>query len=152
MTLVRDVMSKKVITMKPEQSVAEAADVLAQNKIGAVPVVDESGSVIGLLDDDDLLISEARVHVPTVIPFLTGDLVLPGSLHRFDAELRKAAGATVADVMDEDFAQVSPNDSVETAATIMHDRGQTHIPVVEDSQLVGVVTRGDLVRHLAAST
>ena len=47
---------------------------------------------MGLLRDEDLIVSEARLHVPTVISFLGADLVLPSSLHRFEHELKKAAG------------------------------------------------------------
>jgi len=105
-----------------------------------------------LLRDEDLILSEANVHVPTAISFLGADFVLPSSLHRFEDELKKAAGSTVGDVMDAEFATVAPDDTLEQLATLMHDREITHVPVVEDGELVGIVARGDLVRFLAATT
>src|SRR6266849_6782462 len=120
-TPVSAVMSRDVVTLRPDQSVAEAADVLAGKQIGAAPVVDDSGKLVGLLRDEDLIVSEARLHVPTVITFLGADLVLPSSLHRFEHELKKAAGATVADVMTTEFATVKPDDSLEDLAALMHD-------------------------------
>jgi CBS domain-containing protein len=151
-TPVRDVMSTKVVTLRPDQTVEEAADVLAADKIGAAPVVDAQGLLVGLLRDEDLILSEANVHVPTAITFLGADFVLPSALHRFEDDLKKAAGATVGDAMEADFATVSPDDTLEQLATLMHDRDVTHVPVVEGDKLVGVVARGDLVRHLAATT
>jgi CBS domain-containing protein len=151
-TTVRDVMSTKVVTLRPDQTVEEAADVLAGDKIGAAPVVDAQGQLVGLLGDDDLILSEANVHVPTAISFLGADFVLPSALDRFQSELEKAAGSTVSDVMDAEFVTVAPDDTLEQLATLMHDRDVTHVPVVEGDRLIGIVARGDLVRFLAATT
>lgn len=151
-TTVRDVMSTEVVTLRPDQTVEEAADVLAGNKIGAAPVVDAQGRLIGLLRDEDLILSEANVHVPTAISFLGADFVLPSALHRFQSELEKAVGSTVGDVMHAEFVTISADDTLEQLATLMHDRDITHVPVVEGDRLVGIVARGDLVRFLAATT
>ncbi len=151
-TPVRDVMSAKVVTLRPDQTVEEAADVLAAARIGAAPVVDSGGTLVGLLRDEDLILSEANVHVPTAITFLGADFVLPSALHRFEDDLKKAAGATVGDAMATGFPTVGPDDSLETLATVMHDREVTHVPVVDGGRLVGIVARGDLVKFLAATT
>jgi CBS domain-containing protein len=151
-TPVRDVMSTDVVTLRPGQTVEEAADVLAREGIGAAPVVDTGEKLVGLLRDEDLILSEANVHVPTAISFLGADFVLPSALHRFEDDLKRAAGATVADVMTDDFPTVGPGDTLERLATLMHDREVTHVPVVDGAQLVGIVARGDLVRFLAATT
>lgn len=151
-TAVNEVMSPDVVTLRPDQSVEEAADVLAGRKIGAAPVVDADGKLVGLLRDEDLIVSEANLHVPTAISFLGADIVLPSSLHRFEHELKKAAGATVADVMTTEFETVKPDDNLEDLATLMHDRDVTHVPVVDDGKLAGIVARGDLVRFLSRTT
>jgi CBS domain-containing protein len=151
-TPVSAVMTRDVVTLRPDQSVEEAADVLAGRQIGAAPVVDDSGKLVGLLRDQDLIVSEANLHVPTVISFLGADLVLPSSLHRFEHELEKMAGATVGDVMTTDFDTVKPDDNLEDVATLMHDRDTTHVPVVDGSKLAGIVARGDLVRFLSRTT
>lgn len=150
-TQVRDVMTTEVITLRPDQTVAQAADVLAEHAIGAAPVVDGT-EVVGLLNDDDLIVSEARLHLPTTFNILGAQIVLPGSQHRFEEELEKAVGATVADVMDEDYPSVAPDDALERLATVMHDRNVTHVPVLDGDRLVGIVARGDLVRHLSRTT
>ena len=76
-----------------------------------------AAKLVGLLRDEDLIVSEAKLHVPTVIEFLGAELVWPKSEKRWEAELKKAAASTVADVMTTDVPTVSPTDSVETAAT-----------------------------------
>ena len=151
-TPVREVMTGDVVTLRPEQPVQDAADVLAGKQIGAAPVVDDSGKVVGLLRDEDLIVSEARLHVPTVISFLGADLVLPSSLHRFEHELKKAAGATAADVMITEFPTAKPDDTIDGLAAEMHGRDITHVPVLGGGKLVGIVARGDLVRFLSRTS
>jgi CBS domain-containing protein len=151
-TPVSDVMTRDVVTLGPDEPVEAAADVLAEKQIGAAPVVDADGKLVGLLRDEDLIVSEARLHVPTVISFLGADLVLPSSLHRFEHELKKAAGATVGDVMTTDFHTVKPGDNLEELATLMHERDVTHVPVVDGGRLAGIVARGDLIRFLSRTT
>jgi CBS domain-containing protein len=152
-TPVTEVMTKDVISLAPDQSLAEAADVLADHGIGAAPVVDADGKVVGLLRDEDLLISEARLHLPTTIAILPGvEFTLPGQIKRYDEELKKAVSSTIADVMERDFKQVGPDATLEDVATLMHEHDVTHIPVVVDGKVVGIVARGDIVRFLAATT
>ncbi|MCZ7527540.1 MAG: CBS domain-containing protein [Acidimicrobiia bacterium] len=152
-TLVRDVMTREVVTLRPDHTIEEAADVLAEHRIGAAPVVEPDGRLVGLLTDEDLIVSEARLHVPTTIAILGGTLTLPGSMRHFEEDLKKAVGATVRDVMDSEYPTVSPDDTVETLATLMHDRNVSHVPVVDaQGRLVGIVARGDLVRLLSVTT
>ncbi len=150
-TRVEDVMTGEVVTLRPDQSVAEAADVLADDAIGAAPVVD-NGTYVGMLNDDDLIVSEARLHLPTTFNILGAQIVMPGSQHRFEEELEKAVGATVGDVMDTDHPSVASDDPLMAVATLMHDKGVTHVPVLDDGAVVGIVARGDLIRHLSDTT
>ena len=148
----RSVMTTDVVTVTPDLSLAEAADVLDERGIGAAPVVDAAGQVVGLLRDEDLLSGEARLHVPTTIAILGVNFTLPGEVARYDEELRKAIASTVGEVMEQQFPQLPPDATLEDAATLMHEADVTHVVVVEDGRAVGVVARGDLVRHLARST
>jgi CBS domain-containing protein len=147
-TPVGEVMTTDVVTVRPDMPVTDAAKLLTEQEIGAAPVVDDSG-LVGMLFDDDLIVQDARIHFPTVISVLDAYLVLPGQLSRFEHELKKAVGATVADVMDSEFEQIGPNDLLELAATLMHEKNLTHLPVVDGGRLVGILARGDLVRALA---
>ncbi|HEX9504813.1 MAG TPA: CBS domain-containing protein, partial [Acidimicrobiia bacterium] len=108
-TPVSTIMTTDVITMTSDLSVPEAADLLTEHRIGAAPVLDGEGRLVGLLRDEDLMVSEARLHAPSVIEFLGAELVWPPSLHRYEAELRKFAASTVGEVMATKFAQVVPS-------------------------------------------
>ncbi|MDQ1478946.1 MAG: hypothetical protein QOE62_4175 [Actinomycetota bacterium] len=152
-TKVRDVMTTPVVTLRPDEKVEHAADVLAEKNVGALPVVDENGRLLGILRDDDLIASEARVHVPTFINFLGLGMAFPGEMKHLERELKKIAGATVGDVMQTDPPTVRPDDTLEDVATLMHDRGVNSVPVVDaDNKVVGIVARADVVRFIARTT
>jgi CBS domain-containing protein len=147
--LVRDVMTTDVLSFHPDDTVESAARALAERSLGGAPVVDATGVVIGLLEDDDLIVQDTRLHFPTVISVFGAYLELPSSVRHFESDLRKAVGATVADVMDADAPTCRPDDTLETVATTLHDRNASRMAVVDDDgRLVGVVSRGDLVRAI----
>ncbi len=151
-TPLRAVMTTKVVVLHTDQTLAEAADVLDEHGIGAAPVVDEAGRVVGLLRDEDLLATEARLHLPTTIAILGVDFTMPGAIRRYDEDLRKALASTVGEVMEGEYPSLGPDASLEDAATLMHESDVTHVVVVEDGMPVGIVARGDVVRFLARST
>ena len=148
-TLVRQVMTTDVLTFRPTDTVESAARALSERRLGGAPVVDDDGRVVGLLEDDDLIVQETRLHFPTVISVFGAYLELPSSLHRFEDDLRKAVGATVSDVMDTDAPTCREDDTLETVATALHERNASRMAVVDDEgRLVGIVSRGDLVRAI----
>lgn len=152
-TLVRDVMTTDVVTFSPSDTVEAAARALSERSLGGAPVVDEDGLVIGLLEDDDLIVQDTRLHFPTVISVFGAYLELPSSLRHFESDLRKAVGATVSDVMDADAPTCGPDDTLETVATSLHDRNSSRMAVVDDDgRLLGIVSRGDLVRAIVGGS
>ena len=148
-SLVREVMTTDVLTFRPTDTVEAAARALAERRLGGAPVVDEHGVVVGLLEDDDLIVQDTRLHFPTVISVFGAYLELPSSVRHFESDLRKAVGATVADVMDPEAPTCREDDTLESVATVLHDRNISRMPVVDDDgRLVGIVSRGDLVRAI----
>jgi len=146
---VTEVMTTPVTTLTADTTIEEAASLLVEADIGGAPVVDGSGRLIGLLDDSDLVLSEARLHAPTTIEILGAYIPLPGERRRFQDELRQALGKTVGEVMEDDPPSVQPDATVEDVATLLHDRAVSRVAVVDaERQVVGIVSRGDLVRAL----
>ena len=148
---VPEIMTAPPITVSPDTSVEEAARLLASNSIGGAPVVDGSGRLLGLLDDTDLIVSEARLHAPTTIELFGAYLTLPGESHRYAEEVRHALAAVVRDVMDPDPPSVRIEATVEDVATLIVDRDVSRVPVLDgDGRVVGIVSRGDIVRAMAS--
>ena len=147
-TPVRDVMTTDVVAFRPDESVGDATRRLVERGVDGGPVVDADGTVIGILTTDDLLVQETRLHYPTVISLFGAYLELPSSHRKFEEELRKAVAARVEDVMEPEPITCAPDDTLERAATLMHEHDLSRIPVVEGDRLVGIVARGDILRVL----
>ncbi len=148
-TLVRQVMTTEVVSFRLTDTVETVARVLSEHRLGGGPVIDDDRVVVGLIEDDDLIVRDTTLHLPTVISVFGAYLELPSSLRHFEDDLRKAVGATVADVMDGDAPTAREDDTLETVATSLHERSASRMAVVDDDgRLTGIVSRGDLVRAI----
>jgi CBS domain-containing protein len=145
---VRDVMTTDVVTFAPDTPVEEAMKGLVEAGVDGAPVVDALGAVVGVLSTDDLIVQDTRLHGPTVISILGAYIELPKWRKEFEEEFHKAAGSTVGEVMEDEPVTVGPDDTIETAATLMHDKDVSRLPVVEGGRLVGVIARGDVLRAI----
>ena len=138
---VRDAMTTDVLTFGPDDTVEAAM---------RAPVLD-GGQVVGLLSTGDLIVAEGQVHVPTVFSLLGASIELPGERKRFEEDLRRALGGTVADVMTRDPHTVGPDATLEEAATLLHTHDISRLPVVDDAgTLQGILARGDIIRAMIA--
>jgi CBS domain-containing protein len=148
-TAVTEFMTTDVLTVTPDTTVDEAIQLLAQRGISGAPVVDADGRLVGLLDDTDIILSEARLHAPTVVELFGAYLTLPGEQKRYEHELRHALGQTVDDLMHHEPPFVGVDATVEDVASVIVERDVGRVPVVDaDGRVVGIVTRGDLVGAL----
>lgn len=146
---VRDVMATDVLTFAPEDNVMDAMRTMLVRDVDGAPVMNSDGEIVGLLSTADLIVEEARVHLPTVITLLGAYIELPSSKKQFDRDVEKALGSTVGEVMGDAAPTLAPDDTVEFAATIMHEQGADRLPVLDESgALVGIVARGDIVRAI----
>lgn len=145
---VSEIMTTEVLTFAPGDDVRDAMRELLRRDVDGAPVIDD-GAVVGMLSTSDLIVEEARVHLPTVITLLGAYLELPSSKKRFDADMEKALGSTVGEVMTPGASSIAPDATVEEVATIMHEEGVDRLVVIDEGgSLVGIVARGDIVREI----
>ena len=147
-TSVSQVMTADVVTFKPTDQVTDAMQRLVDRGISGAPVVDDAGTVVGMLTTSDLIVQESRLHVPTVLSILGATIELPSAKRQFEEDLRKSLGSTVDDVMQPDPITIGADDTVEEAATLLHSHDISRLPVVSDDGLVGIVTRADIVKFM----
>jgi len=141
---VTDIMTRAVVTVAPETLLKDVARVLVAKRISGVPVVDEDGTVVGVVSEEDILIKEREGHGPAS---LLGHL-----LDWDEAERMKHAARTAADAMTSPAVTIRRTRPVHEAAGKMLDRGVNRLPVVDHhGRLVGIVTRADLVRAFVRS-
>lgn len=124
MTAVREVMNPNVVRLCPEATLNEAIQMLHEQDCGGAPVVSQEGVVLGFLSE---------------LSFLDA---------LFDLDCRKAP---VADFMTRQVYYVQPDDPLEHATHMFELYGIQRLPVLEFGQLVGIVTRRDLIHHVLAT-
>lgn len=146
----KDIMTTDIVTVSKDAEVKEIAKLFSDKRIGGAPVVDDRGKVIGMVTDGDLIMQDVKIHFPTYINLLDGFIIL-GSTKRFEEQLRKAVGAKVEDVMTEEVVSVDEDASIEDVATLMMERNVSRMPVIKEGKLVGLITRGDIVRAISRS-
>ncbi len=150
MITVRDIMTTDLITVTPDMDIARAAKTLLDNKINGAPVVDDSGRLKGILCQSDLIAQQKKLPIPTVFTFLDGFIQLT-SMKKLEKQVRKIAALTVSDAMTQDPVTVGPDTEPETVAALMVDRNFHTLPVVEDSRLVGIIGKEDVLRALLST-
>lgn len=124
---VRDLMSKSVVTIAPEESAALAARLLSRHELGALPVCAADGTLAGIVTDRDIVTRcVAAGEDPGRVP--------------------------VRDIMSPAPSVITPEAPVSAAARLMAQRQVRRLPVVEQGQVVGMLSLGDLARSRRTDT
>jgi CBS domain-containing protein len=139
-TLVKDVMTREVVSVTEETPFKAVAHVLLRNHVGAVPVLDSARQVRGVVSESDLLAKEAD---PTAVEE-THPLAGP----RRRREWRKAVGAVATDIMTAPPVVAFEHTTVEEAAQKMRQHRVQRLPVIDalSGRLIGIVSRSDILR------
>lgn len=137
--LVKDVMTTQVVAVRHDTPFTAIASALRQFRVGAFPVLDADGRVIGVVSESDLLTKQALGGGDDEVPGR-----ITGLLRQHDLE--KARGTTAETLMTSPPMIIRPDDTVEHAARLMYLRRVKHLPVVDESgQLIGIVSRTDVL-------
>ncbi len=143
----RDVMVSPVITVKPNSSVKEVAQVLLKNHISALPVVDDAGKLVGLVSESDLM-RRADLGTERHRPWWLAALFAEEDA--LAAEYVKAHSHKVADVMTKRVVTAAPDTPLGEIASMLEKHSIKRVPIVENGALVGIVSRANLIQALAA--
>ncbi len=150
---VKDVMNPNVVTCSPDTPIREVAQLMKQESISGLPVVDD-GEVVGIVSEGDILkLLEMPEH---------GGLWLPSPFEVIEVPIREllnweetkdmledVGSKPIRDIMQKNVYTIGPENSIEDASTIISKHRINRLPVVdEDGQLVGIVTRGDIIGGL----
>ena len=140
---IEEVMTRDVITVAPTAPIHKAAQLMVEHGVSGLPVVDDDGRLVGIISEGDLILRQTRRgEKPWWSRFFEDG-------EQLVREYQRAMGTTVGEVMTREVITISPVWGIETAATILQNRRIRRLPVVLDGQLVGIVTRADLIKVLA---
>jgi CBS domain-containing protein len=133
---VQDIMTREVVTIGPEADLRDVARILVEKGISGLPVCGMQRELLGIVSEGDILVKEAGPR---------DESGLFGWFRRARGT-RKARALKAEDAMTMQVLTISPYASVAEAARRMSDLGIKRLPVVRDGDLVGIVSRTDLVR------
>jgi CBS domain-containing protein len=142
-----DVMVRDVVTIKPDDPVAEAVRLLAEHDVSALPVVDNNENVVGVISEADLLHREeigTEKHRPWWLEAVTPASTLAG-------EFAKSHGRRVEEVMSTDVVSAAEDTPLGEIATILERHRIKRVPILRGGKLVGIVSRSNLIQALASS-
>jgi CBS domain-containing protein len=139
----QDIMTAPVITVTPQTAVRDAAHLMVERGISGLPVVDESGRLVGILSEADLLLKEADPRPsPPFVEWFGHSLWLERRVSGY----RKAEGRTVGEVMTHNVLTAEEETPVREIASRMVRHGVNRLPIVRGGQVVGIVTRADILK------
>src|SRR5690242_16222942 len=139
----RTIMSTTLFTVERTTPVRDVIRLLIDQRISGVPVV-EDGAVVGIISEGDLILRERAYRQRGGMAFLAQQLF--EDHEKLALEYRKAHGLVAEDVMSGPVVTILPGTPVEEIAHLMAERHIKRVPVVEAGRLVGIVSRGDVLR------
>ena len=140
-------MTDEIITVGLELEVSELATLFWENRISGAPVVDESGKLLGIVTESDLIDQSKKVHIPTIMTILDSMIFLENPA-KLDKEIKKMTGTKVKDIYSTKVITVNEDTPMSELATIMADRKLHTLPVVNGEQIVGVIGKADIIRNI----
>ncbi len=143
-----DIMTSAVATVREDSSVQDLAKLLTRKKISGAPVIDDENRVVGIVSEGDLVSQDADIHFPHYIELL-GNIIYLESVKKYEERLEKAAASLVGEIMTTDVVTVQKDAPLHEIATVMTEKKVNRLPVVDGDILVGIITRGDVVRAMA---
>ena len=145
--LAKEIMTKGVISVKPEASIRELAELLLAKRISGVPVVDDTGALRGIVSEGDLMRKEIAPEMPDELCIL-GAVIYYKGLQEYKDAFRKFSAMTAQEIMTEKVLTVKVDDDVSKVAKLMLDKHIKRLPVMDGDKLAGIVSRSDIVKML----
>jgi len=144
-----DIMTRRLVTIDPDSSIAEAANRMIENRISGMPVLDAQGRLVGLISEGDLLHrsemgTDQRQRRSWWLRLISGPT---GAADDYV----KSHSRNVGDVMTRSVVSVSPDASLGEVVRVLERHRIKRVPVLDNGKLVGIVSRANLLQALAAS-
>lgn len=152
---VGDVMTPAPIVVRPDELLRGAAELMSQHGVSGLPVVEPGGAIVGVLSSKDVL-RVLHERAGLTVPLGIFDLLLEAGesrrAHLLASSRATLSGVRVADAMSRPAVTIGAEESIDEAIRRMLARRINRLPVVRKGQLIGIVTRHDLLTTLGAAS
>ncbi|MEZ4180008.1 MAG: CBS domain-containing protein [Candidatus Doudnabacteria bacterium] len=147
---VKDLMTSKVVSVKPETLVSEVADILHKYHFSGLPVVNEQGRVLGTISERDFITADSNLYLPTYIHILANTDYVQGGNKKLPHVVEQIVHAKAKDIMNQDITFVRPDASIEELARVFAEDRINPVPVTDAAnKLLGVISRSDLIKFFS---
>jgi CBS domain-containing protein len=150
--LVKDLMTEKVVTVRPFTLISEVADIMHKNGFTGLPVVNDDNVVMGVISEQDFITGKTDIYLPTYIKLLANMDYVQGAQKELPHVVDQIVKATARDVMNQEVPYVRPDTTLEQVAELFASKDINPIPVTDNSNhLLGIISRGDLIKFYSPS-
>ncbi len=142
--LAKDIMTKKVITISKDATLAELAKLLIKNKISGVPIVDKREELVGIVTEADLIIKESNLPFPLSFSFAFLE-----SYESYTKSTKEYLETRVEEVMSTNVKTAREDMPISKVVNIMINNNINRLPVLNnDGKLTGIITRADIIKSI----
>lgn len=148
--LVKDLMSTKVVTVKPDTLVSEVAEILHKHHFTGVPVVNEDGRVLGTISERDFITADSHLYLPTYIHMLSNMDYIQGGGKHLPHVVDQIVNAKAKEIMNQNIPFARPDTTIEEVARMFAEDRVNPVPVTDSTnKLLGVISRSDLIKFFS---
>ena len=143
-----DIMTQDVVTVNKNQPIGDLSKIFIENNFNGVPVLDNTGKVVGVVTQGDLIEQNKNLHIPTVIALFDAVLFLE-SEKKFEDDLKKITGSKIEDIYHKNLITVSPDTDLNEIITLMAEKNIHTLPVLDGDKLIGIIGKRNIIREMA---
>lgn len=149
---IKDLMTKEVVSVRPDTPLIKAVDIIIQKDFSGLPVINKGNKLIGIVTDYDLVLKGTSIHLPTFLTLLKEFQIYKKDATLIKTDIKKILDMKVGDIMNKDPLTLFDDSSINDAINAF---GQHHrvnpIPIIDrDHKLVGIISRLDMLKLYGA--
>jgi CBS domain-containing protein len=148
MITAKEIMTPNVITVTEDTSIKELSDLFIKHKVNGFPVVGDTGQLVGIVTEKNLIEQNKNLHIPTVIALFDAVIYLESG-KKFEEEVKHFNATQVKDIYTSNVVSVAPDTSIHEIASLMAEKSIHSIPVVDGKNILGIIGKLDIIKGLA---
>jgi len=146
--LARNIMTTAVVKVTTETSIGELSKVLLENKVSGVPVVDEEGTLMGIVSEADIIKDNIQIQFPFYFdPLMVSSFAV--DFEKYSKDIKDYLNTKVKTIMNHRVKTANPSTPVSEIADIMVSNKVNRVPIIDkDKKIVGIITRADIIKSM----
>lgn len=141
-----EIMIKQVYKVRESDTVQAVIKQFIEHRISGLPVVDANNKIVAYVSDGDIMRYIGK-HENLVVDFFYYTAVVKGDFEEFEDRVQKILDLNILDIAQKKVIKVSQDEEIENIAAILAKKHIKKLPVEHNGVLVGIISRGDVIRH-----